>query len=239
MSKFFYSLDLWVITTVVVLLIIGSIFLGDWNGRRERKQAPDGSDLRILTDGALGLMGLLVAFSFAIALIGYDVRRAMAVEEAAAVLSVAYNALLLPQPERTAVIGLVRDYADLGVRMEAPNERSAIGYNEAQALSLLSRMWGQAVAASSSGAPTPTVQGFVASLDRLSAAHVKRTAAMNNHVPLAVIVLLVGASMVAMGFTGFHSGLAGDRRTGAALIMGLTLAFAIMLIIDLDRPGRG
>jgi hypothetical protein len=44
---------------------------------------------------------------------------------------------------------------------------------------------------------------------------------------------------VAMGFTGYNSGLAGARRRLPDFIMSLTLAVLITLVVDLDEPTQG
>jgi hypothetical protein len=45
--------------------------------------------------------------------------------------------------------------------------------------------------------------------------------------------------MVAMGFTGYNSGLAGAKRRLPEFIMSLTIAVLIMLVLDLDEPTQG
>ena len=80
---------------------------------------------------------------------------------------------------------------------------------------------------------------FVGSLNEMNNIHERRVTALNQHVPGAVMFLLVGVAMVAMGFTGYHTGAMGLGRRVAALIMSITVAVVIMLIVDLDRPSRG
>jgi predicted lipid-binding transport protein (Tim44 family) len=69
--------------------------------------------------------------------------------------------------------------------------------------------------------------------------HERRLSGLRNQVPAEVMGVLIGVSMMAMGFTGFHGGVAGARRRIINLIMAATIALLIMLVVDLDRPSRG
>src|SRR3954454_15056512 len=80
---------------------------------------------------------------------------------------------------------------------------------------------------------------FVASLNEMNNIHERRLTVLRNHVPPEVMIILIAVSMVAMGFTGYHAGVAGTHRRIINLIMSVTVAVLIMLVVDLDRPSRG
>ena len=67
----------------------------------------------------------------------------------------------------------------------------------------------------------------------------KQLVALRYHVPAAVMVMLIGVAMVAMGFTGHRTALSGGGRPVAVLLMSITISVLIMLVIDLDRPDGG
>ena len=69
--------------------------------------------------------------------------------------------------------------------------------------------------------------------------HEMRSTALRNHVPVVVMLTLIGTAMVAMGLTGYNVGATGMRRRFANLIMSVMIATLIVLVIDLDRPYRG
>jgi hypothetical protein len=77
---------------------------------------------------------------------------------------------------------------------------------------------------------------FVASLNEMNNIHERRLTALRNHVPVAVMFMLTGTAMVAMGFTGFNARVVGARRHLTTFIMALSVG---LLIMDLDRPYRG
>jgi hypothetical protein len=106
-------------------------------------------------------------------------------------------------------------------------------------LDLQSRLWQQAVTVTAADPQSLPVYRFVGSLNEINNIHEGRLTALRYHVPGAVMWMLVGVAMVAMGFTGYHTGAMGRGRRAAALIMSLTVAVVIMLVVDLDRPARG
>jgi hypothetical protein len=67
----------------------------------------------------------------------------------------------------------------------------------------------------------------------------RRLSALRYHVPDAVVLMLLGVAMVAVGFTGYHAGLTETRPRLGTLIMALMIAVVIVGVIDLDQPARG
>ena len=109
----------------------------------------------------------------------------------------------------------------------------------ARSLELQTRLWQQAVAVTAEAPQSLPVYRFVGSLNEMNNIHERRLTSLRYHVPGAVMYMLIGVSMVAMGFTGYNAGVTGSRRRIAILIMSLTIAGVIMLVVDLDQPARG
>ena len=80
---------------------------------------------------------------------------------------------------------------------------------------------------------------FINSLNEMNNIHERRLTALRYHVPSAVTAILMGVTMLVIGFTGYHVGVSGARRHGSLLMMTLMVTAVIMLIVDLDRPARG
>ena len=99
-SAWFYDLDAAYLYLAIAVLIAGAGELGNFIGRRFRKTRAEGSDIGTLTGASLGLLALLLAFSFSIALSRYDTRRNVVLEEANAIGSTANFALMLPNAHR-------------------------------------------------------------------------------------------------------------------------------------------
>ncbi|VTZ28320.1 conserved membrane hypothetical protein [Methylocella tundrae] len=222
-----------------VIFIVGAAELGNWIGRRYRGPSSQGADIGTLTAAALGLLALLLAFSFSIALSRFDARCKMVLEEANAIGSTANFALMLPEAAQGPVLALLRDYAAVRVRLGVSADRSDMEREIAQSLDIQGKLWRQAVAVSAAAPQSLPVDRFVASLNEMNNIHEKRLTALRYPVPVAVMAMLICVAMVAMGFTGYNSGVVGAKRRVPDLIMSLTVAVLIMLVFDLDRPTHG
>jgi hypothetical protein len=234
-----YELDLAVLYPAVVVLIAGATELGNWTGLRFRGSQTKNADIGTLTAAALGLLALLLAFSFSIALSRYEVRRDMVLEEANAISSTANFALMLPEKSQGPILGLLRDYVTLRIRLGVPFDPAKMERDVTRSLDLQTRLWQQAVTLTSAAPQSLPAYRFVGSLNEMNNIHERRLSGLRYHVPAGVMFMLVGVAIVAMGFTGYNAGITGARRRIANLMMCCTIAALIMLVADLDRPSRG
>jgi hypothetical protein len=234
-----YDSNLVVLYIAAFILVAGAAGLGSWIGRRTAGAANGGADFGTLTGAALGLLALLLGFRFSLALSRYEVRRSQVLEEANAIGSTANFALMLPEPAQGPILSLLRDYAAVRIGLGVPFDPAKLDRDVARSLEIQTKLWQQAVAVTAAAPQSLPAYRFVASLNEMNNIHERRLTALRYHVPGEVMVMLIGVAMVAMGFTGYHSGVSGSRRLGATLIMSVTVTVVVMLIVDLDRPARG
>jgi hypothetical protein len=234
-----YELDPAVLYPVTIILIAGAAELGKQLGKRFPAAEASSPDLGTLTGAALGLVGLLLAFTFSIALSRYEARRNWVLEEANAISSTANFALMLPQPVQKPILALLRDYTEVRIGLGIPFDQAKLDRDIARSLDLQTRLWQQAIAVTAAAPQSLPTYRFVASVNEMNNIHERRVTALRYHVPAMVMFVLVGVAMVAMGFTGYLAGVSGVKRRVADLIMSSTVAALILLIVDLDRPSRG
>ncbi len=240
MLNWLYECDLAILYSLTVILIAGAAYLGIQLGRRFHESDNEGGDISMLTGAALGLLALLLGFSFSLALSRFDVRRTMVLEEANAIGSTANFALMLPEPVQKPILSLLRDYTALRIGLGVPYDPAKLERDVARSLDLQTRLWQQAVTVTAAAPQSLPAYRFVASLNEMNNIHERRLTALRYHVPGEVMFMLIGVAMVALGFTGYHAGAAGSsKQSRATLIMSLMVAVVIMLIVDLDRPARG
>jgi hypothetical protein len=235
----FYKLDISLIYAVTIVLIAGAAEFGTWTGLRRYEARGNNSDINTLASSALGLLALLIAFSFSMALSRYETRRDLVLKEANAIGSTANFALMLPPSEQGAILNMLREYATVRMALSGPHDSSSMKRDVARSLDLQARLWRQATAAAAAEPQSLPVYSFVSSLNEMNNVHESRLTALRNQVPVVVVLMLVGSAMVAMGFTGYNAGVSGARRHIADLIMSVMIATLIVLVMDLDRPYRG
>jgi hypothetical protein len=235
----FHELDQIILYPVLIVLFEGAAESGAWLGRRFRDVTTGGADIGTLAGAALGLLALLLGFSFSLALSRHDMRRTMVLQEANAIGSTANFALMLPEPAQGQILSLLRDYVAVRIGLGVPFDPSKLDKDIARSLDLQARLWRQAMAVTEAAPQSLPAYRFVASLNEMNNIHESRITALRYHVPGAIIVMLTAVAMVAMGFTGYQAGATGSRRRVSTLIMSVTVATVLILVVDLDQPARG
>ena len=104
-----YSLPL--ILAVSIAVLVGAIEIGRWFGVLAR---PGGrGSVSTLEGSILGLLALMIGFTFAVALSRFEARREGVLNEANAIGTTALRARLLPAPHSTECLKLLREYVQL------------------------------------------------------------------------------------------------------------------------------
>lgn len=234
----FNDYSLLAIFVVSLVLILGAGEIGHWLGEwAARRGAPGVSTLE---SAILGLLALMIGFTFSMALSRYEARRDGVVVEATAIGTTALRARLLPAPHSRETVKLLRDYVQLRLditrRPVSPQEFDAA---IARSNAIQEALWQQAKAvAAKDNAMVPTGL-FVQSLNEMIDDQEKRLAALNNRLPIVVLVALYGVSILGIGFAGYGSGIESKRTRVPVYITGALVATMVLLILDLDRPGSG
>lgn len=219
-----------------------AIELGCWLGRRHHGRASEAitGHINNLQSAILGLLALLLGFTFSMALARFDARKALVVDEANAIGTAALRAEFLPEPDRLEAHELLADYAASRLDFfRAGADPAAINQTYENTNAIQSALW--AIATARAQAEPQSVPGsqFNSALNELFDLAEKRRAALDNHVPEAVITLLVVVTLVAFFLMAYSLALQDRRRHGATYLFALLIAFVLGVILDLDRPRRG
>jgi hypothetical protein len=233
---FLWDLDERIVLVALLALFLLAAELGYRAGRRAAKQDPQ---VATIQGALLGLLALLLGFSFAMAQSRYDARRALVVDEANAIGTAYLRTQLLSGPEGPEIAAALRRYVDvrlarLGHRVDEFTLRGSIAETEQRH----EYMWARAMKAAQHD-PRPAVSLLIAALNEVIDLHGKRLAAFRNHVPASVFLLLYFVAAVAMAVSGYASGLAGRRSLWPTAITAALIAVVIVVTMDLDRPQRG
>ena len=143
----------------------------------------------------------------------------------------------IPEPERTNARRLLREYVDIRVdALSKGKMKEAIERSE----KLLEELWSQVSAFSGKITPTPLTGLFVQALNDVIDAHSERLLeGVHKYIPAVVWVMLYFVTFFSMLAVGYQLGLNGMRNKFAAFVLALTFSAVMVLIADLDNPGRG
>ena len=175
-----------------------------------------GDDVSTLEAAILGLLALMIGFTFAMALTRFDARRDAVVNEANAIGTTALRARLLPAPHNVETNKLLQEYVwirlDITQRVVSTTELNAAiaRLNEIQ-----EALWQQAkIVASQDKGVVPTGL-FIQTLNEMIDNQGKRLDAFRNRVPNIVLLALYGVAIVARPVmpTGSRRGACGYRST--------------------------
>lgn len=236
-----YTANPWLSYLVAITLLLVAGEFGHRIGiYRRRRGATSTSEISTLEGAFLGLLALILGFTFSIAVNRFDTRKGLLVDEANAIGTTDLRARMLPDAQSGEVRGLLRDYVQLRIELFSKPPTQAMWRSEIdRSNALQERLWQQAMAASAADPHALPVSLFVQALNEMIDLQAKRIAAADNHVPEAVFVLLFLIGMVSVGFNAYAVGLDGRGGRVPNLIAIVLIATVISLIGDIDRPQGG
>jgi hypothetical protein len=226
----------------IFLVGLAAILAGSEVGRRLglRIGARSGENVSTLESAILGLLALMIGFTFAMALTRFEGRRDAVLNEANAIGTTALRARLLPAPYNEEVLKLLREYVhirlDITRRIPSLTELNAaiVRSND-----IHEAIWQQAAALIAKNHAMVPTGLFIQALNEMIDNQGKRLAALRNRVPNIVLIALYAVATIASAFAGYAGGLEAKAPRLPTYIMGLLVSAVIVLILDLDRPNAG
>lgn len=208
-------------------------------------QAETDDEIKTLTGSVqasiLGLLALLLGFTFSMSMQRFDNRSMALIDEANAIGSAILRVELLPQTQRELSRSLFGEYVSLRVAagkldMTQRNERQEY---QRKIVDLQSKLWNLAILATQEDPRSVTTGAFIKSLNDAFDSQVKRNAILQAHVPEPILLLLFFVFISSISMMGYSSGLSGKRLIAPVMLVSLLISLIVFIIIDLDRPRRG
>lgn len=185
----------------------------------------------------LGLLGLLLGFSFAGAATRFMERQDLIAQEANAIGTAYLRADMLAEPHRGALRSAIKEYTEHRVRISR-TLRSGLGTVAQEEIAGLHRKMWQAAA---EGCRADSSIGLLVlpPVNEVIDLHTLRVAAGQKHLPPQILGLLICCSFVAMGVMGYGSGISGRRAMLLLSTLIVLIGTALWTTIDLDHPRAG
>jgi hypothetical protein len=195
---------------------------------------------RYLVSSALALLGLLIGFTFSMAVERYDERRHAVTEEANAISTVYARGGLFNEPIASRLKASVAHYAverrDFVAAGEDQQKLDRIAKETARTQDEIWAIMKQALdTPGGEGLTTATLTSMNEMFDIAST----RQALIEAHIPNMVMAVLIGFAVATAYLLGYGSAHEGRSHNAATTIVFALVAIAIALIIDLDRPRLG
>jgi hypothetical protein len=233
-----YGNNLWLIFGITVIIFFLATEAGFRVARTGRSNDDEAgrSEIGTLQGAILGLLALLMGFTFSMALSRYEVRKMMVLDESNAIGTTYLRTQMLPEPQKTDISRLLRQYVDARLEGVQPGK-----FHEAIAKSekLHDQLWLQATAVENKEPRELITALFIQSLNETIDIHAIRLRAIVDRIPEIVWLLLFAVTIFGMGLIGYGCGFGNKGRFIMRLLMAGLIALVIVVIIDLDQPQRG
>jgi hypothetical protein len=204
-------------------------------GRLRPVKEDERNDLGLVISASLTLLGLIIGFTFSMAVSRYDQRKNYEEEEANAIGTEYVRADLLPAADAAKVRQLLVQYLDQRLLFYTIRDMRQLDAVNTETAKLQAEMWStvQGVARTQ---PTPVVSLAVAGMNDVLNRQGYTQAAWWNRIPIGAWCLMVTIAICCCLLTGY-----GAHRRGALLftILPFLVSMAFFLIADIDSPRRG
>jgi hypothetical protein len=231
---------LWVIGLLLLSALTISVALGYAGQSQLQRKADTGVEPppggAHLLSAVLGLLALLLGFSFSMAMDRYDTRRQLVVQEANALGTTWLRVQLLDEPDRTVMSDLLRRYVDARLVW---SESTAESPPEVGTVALQQQLWAATGVALRSDSPPLLTRGVMDSLNESIDLASTRTAARAAHIPGFVQGLLLVYAILSMAMLGTVLGNSLKLHLPQTALLLVLLTLAHLMVLDLDRPRAG
>jgi hypothetical protein len=236
-SSFVDSVPLWAFNLISLAVVLLSVEFGWRLGsyQHQSSKEEDTSPITKVVEPIMGLLALLLAFTFSMSASRFESRKQAVIQEANAIGTTYLRTNLLAEQSRTESRRLLSEY----LALRAGGAASIMTpEGMAKSAALQDQLW--AIAATEGERSSSYTTGlFIQSLNEMIDLDTVRLAANRNRIPDSIWFALCVVTIFAMVTVGDGSGLTGRRHWTVMILLAVIFTTVIMLIADLDRPQAG
>ncbi|WP_404710587.1 hypothetical protein [Sphingomonas sp. MMS24-J13] len=235
-ERLFDDTGLWLAASILFFLLASAAEMGALLRTRLGRDTVERSDGEgYLLSAILALLGLLIAFTFSLAITRFDARRALVVNEGNAIGTAWLRAGLAGGGTGVQLQHAIADYTDVRLGLSRGTDPARIEAATGVSQAIVWKDLQGAIAAT----PPPIAATIVTAVNEMFDAASSRKAERAARIPTQVLLVLVLYAVAAATIVGYVMRAAGRRHRAVTLILFLLLTLALALILDLDRPTSG
>jgi hypothetical protein len=240
LSAFFYKAPL----SVIVLILFTGVFLFYFIGVRisdyKRRHRPESiaGGIGPLEAALLGLLSLLLSFTFGLSSSRYDARRALIVQESNDIGTVILRSDMYADSVRSEFRKDLQDYVEARIGYYEASDEAVIDQKRSEAEKISGRIWKRAVNSSKANPDVVKDNQMIPAINSMIDIVGSRDASRLARVPDLIISLLISLTLLGSFVVGYSKKESGNDRIMLTLYAVMTI-MTIYTIIDLDRPRRG
>jgi hypothetical protein len=223
------------VLAVSFAVLLLAAWVGDFLRKRMRPvEDEERDDYGVVLGATLTLLGLLIGFSFSMAVSRYDQRKNYEEAEANAIGTEYARADLLPAADASRVRELLKKYLDQRILFYTTRNRQRLEKINADTARLQKELW--SAVQSRTAQPTPLVALAISGMNDVLNSQGYTQAAWWNRIPIPAWGLMATIALCCNLLIGY-----GARRREARifLILPFAVSIAFCLIADIDSPHAG
>jgi hypothetical protein len=220
-----------------VLLWLSALLGGYFRRRRPKFEDGESEDLAVILNATLTLLGLLIGFSFSMAISRYDQRKNLEEDEANAIGTEYLRVGVLPSVPADRVRQLLRSYLDRRILFYTSHDTATLARINAATAQLQNELW-SVVRDAAAGQPSPLAALAVSGMNDVLNSQGYTQAAWWNRIPTAAWVLLAAIAVccnLVFGYTTRHLA----SRRWRLVMLPFIVSISFFLIAELDSPQHG
>jgi hypothetical protein len=217
--------------TLWVSVLVGNYFREKMQPLEEQQR----EDFGVVQTAAMTLLGLLIGFTFSMAVSRYEQRKNYEEAEANAIGTEYVRAGLLPAPDAERVRELLRLYLDQRMLFYTTRDMRQRRQIDAKTAQLQNDLW-SVVQARGVAQPNPVVALAVSGMNDVLNSQGYTQAAWWNRIPVAAWILL---AIIAIGCNLLIGYGAHRKNTLLFLVLPLAVSLSFFLTADIDSPRGG
>lgn len=236
-----YQTPSWLIVTLLFFAIAIFHWIGYSIRKREikNKKKPSNEGLNAIVASLLGLLALLLSFSFNMSSIRYDSRRTVIYLEANNIRNVISRADMYPDSIRNKIKLELKKYLEARIAYyTADISETKINLEKQKAEKIYSNIWNLVIELSKNPENLARTQQMVPALNEMINSVTSRDAIKNATIPNPILWLLF-IVIVFASFTVGYNNIGNQKNHILAAVFSLTVILTVFIILNLDRPRRG
>jgi hypothetical protein len=194
-------------------------------------------DFDLVVAATLTLLGIIIGFSFSMAITRYDQRKNCEEAEANAIATEYFRADLLPATNAARVRGLLKEYLQQRILFYRTGDAHELQQINAYTAQLESDMWFN-VRSGGGAQPIPTFALALSGMNDVSNSQGDTRAAWWNRIPTAAWSLMAAVAICCNLLVGYASRRIRQQAV-RILVLPLVLSIAFCAIADIDSPRQG
>ena len=221
-----------------LLLLWFATWIGANHFPKLRAQISEHHDeFEVIHAATLTLLGLIIGFSFSMAVSRYDQRKNLEEAEANAIGTELVRAELLPELEAAHVKKLLVEYLDARVRFYEERDKAVLAEIDARTAKLQAELWAS-VRTTALARADPITALVVSGMNDVLNSQGYTLAAWRNRIPEGAWIMMEVIAFIAAFLAGLGTR-APNATRGLLMLLTFVVSIAFFLIADIDSPRGG